>query len=430
MSDLNLKVVLDRSHVLSTNAETELKYLVKIWPADELRKSGIEPMATSICLVFDCSNSMLQENKLQNAIDSAKMIVDTLSGKQTISLVAFQSKIRVLVSNAEATTEGKQAIKDQIDEIKNLVGGSTNMTDGVREGIAVLSKSKADAKVMILLTDGIADFPETASRAATEATAANIQLYAVGVGSVYGADQLLKMVTPSNGALFGSAESEKIKETFEKLINRIENFVATNAQLTLTFPADVQAGLAYKASPEQAFLGNLALDKKRSVTLKVGNIECDKAYSFMFLVTVPQRNDGGLEVCTTKLVFDVPSANVVNASLEDVPIVIYTKDRTATEELNGEVMEIFRRVSITQLAERFVAASKANNAAQTAKYLSILIKRYEEIGDLAMKNHYESILKELHEKGTITDEMLNASVVASTVVAGGGELPQLVSDDF
>lgn len=430
-TELEMKAVLDRAKIPTANAETELKCLVKIWPSMELRKLEIKPLKTSICLLCDCSASMLQDNKLNTAIESAKLIVDTVSESQRISLVAFQSRVRLLVDDAEANEGGKERIKQQIDEIRMMAGGSTNMTDGIKEGMSVLSRSKADAKVMIILSDGAADFQESAERAAIEATSKNIQLFAVGVGSQYMADQLLKMVTPSNGALFGSAEVDKIKYTFEKLIGRIENFVATNAELTITFHEDAQAGLGYKASPEQAFLGNLAPNAERAVSLNVGNIERDKAYSFLFLATVPQgEKNEELTVCKVLLTFDIPSANIKGETLEHSLVVTYTSDRRATEELNGEVMEVFRRVSITQLAERFVEASKAKDAEQTAKYLKILIKRYDEIGDSMMKNHYEGLLQDLKDKGTITNEMLNASVVASTVVAGGGELPHVVDDDF
>ena len=47
-----------------------------------------------------------------------------------------------------------------------------------------------------------------------------------------------------------------------------------------------------------------------------------------------------------------------------------------------------------------------------------------------MKNHYETILSDLTASGEISQEMLNVSVVASTVVAGGGELPHVLDDSF
>jgi hypothetical protein len=373
---------------------------------------------------------MLTDNKLETAIEAAKLIVDSLPETQRITLIAFQSRIHLLVDNVQATEAEKDAIKAQIDSIRYLTGGSTNMTGGIKEAIRSLAGSKSSAKVLLVLSDGAADDPDTASLSAAAASEAGIQLFCVGFGANYEADHLLKLVRPSNGTVFGDSEVAKIKETFAQLMGRIESFVATNVFLDVTFDADVQAGLAYKASPEQAFLGNMRPDASRTVRFNVGNIERDKAYGFLFLPLVPKREEGEFEVGRAVLTYDIPSQQISGARLE-LPIrVEYTQDRRAAEEVDGEVMEVFRRTSITQLTDRFVEAYKQSDSEQTAKYLKILVRRYEEIGDTAMKNHYETTLFHLKEEGVITNEMLNASVVASTVVAGGGELPQLVDDGF
>ena len=139
---------------------------------------------------------------------------------------------------------------------------------------------------------------------------------------------------------------------------------------------------------------------------------------------------GDFEVCRARLTYSVPALELVDQTEEISVAVTYTADKKQAEEVNGEVMEVFRRASITQLAERFVRAYKDGEMEQTAKYLGILIRRYDEIGDAAMKNHYETLLEELEMSGEVTQEMLNTSVVASTVVAGGGELPHVLEDTF
>ena len=431
MSDeLAFEVSLDRPRIPTSNKETELKCLVNLWPESELREDNAAQLETSLCLVFDCSASMLGE-KLETAIESAKMIVDTLHESQRISLIAFQSSIHLLVDNARATDLEKDAIKQQIEEIRSLAGGSTNLTGGIKEGVRTLQRGDTDAQVMIILSDGAADFPETAEKAAADATDKGVQLFAVGIGADYEADHLLKLVTPSNGTVFGESDAEMIKMTFSNLIGRIENFCATNVRLDVTFPADVQAGLAYKTSPEQAFVGNMAPDADRNVQFNVGNLENNKIYSFLLLVTAPAREEGEFEICKARVTYSVPSMGIEDATREIEVRVEYSSDRKQTEEIDGEVMEVFRRASITQLAERFVDAYKdGNDPQQTAKYLQILIRRYDEIGDAAMKNHYESLLNELTDGGELTQEMLNTAVVASTVVAGGGELPHVLDDNF
>ena len=101
----------------------------------------------------------------------------------------------MLVDNAQAMETGKDAIKQQIEEIRTLAGGSTNMTDRIKEGVRVIRRGKADAQVMILLSDGAADFPDTAEKAAIDATGRGLQIFAVGIGANFEADHLLKLVT-------------------------------------------------------------------------------------------------------------------------------------------------------------------------------------------------------------------------------------------
>jgi Ca-activated chloride channel homolog len=428
-NELAFEASLDRPKVSASNVETELKCMLKLWPSMELRNLDVSAMETSIALVFDCSGSMVGQ-KLDTAIESAKMIVDSIHETSVISLIAFQSSIHVLVDNARATDAEKDTIKHQIDQIRALAGGSTNLSDGIKEGARALIRGAAPAKVMIILSDGAADSQLNAEAAAFEATSSGMQLFAVGIGATYEADHLLRLVTPSNGTVFGESEVDKIKATFSDLISRIESFVATNAAIEITFPPDVQAGLAYKTSPEQAFLGNMTLLSSRATRFVVGNIESDKEYSFLFLAIVPQGSEGERQVCTAALTYDVPAMGLTGQRQEVSLRIDYTQDRREAEEVDGEVMEVFRRASITQLAERFVRAYRESDHEQTAKYLQILIRRYDEINDAVMKNHYENILSDLKEQKVITQEMLNASVIASTVVAGGGELPHLVDDDF
>jgi len=429
MADLlELRAFPDRQNVLSMNAETEIRLLLKLWPSEELR--SIEPKTdTSIALAFDCSSSMLDGNKLETAIESAKMIVDTIPETQKLTLIAFGSRIHLLVDNALPTADEKENIKSQIEQIRALAGGSTNMKDAIHDAQKALQRSKSSAKVMVVLSDGAADSTNDAELAAKEATKNGIQIFAVGIGADYEADSLLNLAKPSNGTVFGESDVDKIKETFATLISRIETFVATNAKLDVKFSDKVNVGLAFKASPEQAFLGNTILEDGHAI-FNVGNIEKDKAYAFLCLVSVPQWDPGVFKVCDVKLTYDVPS-KALTGVVQEVPVTVtYTKDRKQSETVNGEVLDYFRRAGATQLAERFVEAHRNGDSALCAKYLRILIRRYEEINDVANVNHYKQILDDLVSKGEISNEALNASVVASTVVSGGGELPSIVDDSF
>jgi hypothetical protein len=133
---------------------------------------------------------------------------------------------------------------------------------------------------------------------------------------------------------------------------------------------------------------------------------------------------------TARLRYDVPALQVRQAQVVRAISVERTRDRVLAERQDGAVLECYRRVQITELVERFVDAHRAGRAEDTARYLDLLIRQYHDVNDHKMVNHYEEIRAELTRGGLITRAMINASVVASTVVRGGGELPVLVDDNF
>src|SRR5207249_1382539 len=119
--------------------------------SDLSRASGA--MRTNVCLVFDCSGSMV-DKKRETAIGAAKRIVDTIHERHRISLVGFASGARLLVNNAHASGDQRDAIKKQIDKIRQFPRGTTNLAEGLRRGSRVVSAEPSDAKVMVILSDG------------------------------------------------------------------------------------------------------------------------------------------------------------------------------------------------------------------------------------------------------------------------------------
>lgn len=235
---------------------------------------------------------------------------------------------------------------------------------------------------------------------------------------------------PSNGSLFGHADVHRVKEAFIDLATTLANVVATQATLELDFAPGVLVGKAYKASPDQLFLGNVPLHHDRKHARRVGNIERSREYSFLFQLRVPCAGHGPLPLVTARLRYDVPALQVRQAQVARAISVERTRDRVLAERQDGAVLECYRRVQITELVERFVDAHRAGRAEDTARYLDLLIRQYHDVNDHKMVNHYEEIRAELTRGGLITRAMINASVVASTVVRGGGELPVLVDDNF
>lgn len=394
---------------IPARARTELKCEIEVLSAASAPDRSAAPLETSICLLFDCSASMTGR-KLQTSIDAAKAMVELLPARHRISLVGFHSRTRVLVDNARPSDGKLDEIKQQIDKIRSFVGGSTNLAAGIDHAVKILQSHPADARVVFMLTDGMADSPTKAQTAALEATRAGVQLFAVGMGNDYAADSLLDLVTPSNGAVFGEHDLDKITATFAHLLGRVESFVATNARLAIAFDAGVEVGAAYKTRPERAFLGRLTRDADGSVQINVGNIEAGRRYGFLVVAGVTPGRGGPYEVARATLTYDGPG---VRARRTEVAVrVVVAEDGAVTG--NHEVAAAFRGARAAQLVQAIALANRARDARALRPLLDDLLRIAEEAGDERLAKNVRAILARAKVGVSIPPDMLNALVLGSS----------------
>jgi large subunit ribosomal protein L7/L12 len=391
------------------NAPSELTCLFELQSKSDLSRAPAA-MRTNVCLVFDCSGSMV-DAKRETAIGAAKRIVDTIHERHRISLVGFASGARLLVNNAHSSGDQRDAIKKQIDRIREFPRGTTNLAEGLRRGMRVVSAEPSDAKVMVILSDGGADDPKAAEQAALRATAHGIQLFAVGIGADYHAERLLRMVTPSNGAVFGETALANVESTFESLIGRIERFVATNASLVVTVAKGVRVGEAFKTSPERAFVGALTADATGKVALHVGNIEHGQTYAFVLSMTVPGNAPGTIEILHATLGYDVPALRLRGQECEVGVALTYG---AGTRESDAEVQAALRAAKIAALTEQLAALRGRRDAKKRAEVLELLVEVCKAHGDAKGAAFYRGLLGEALAGNALAREKLNALVVEAS----------------
>ena len=116
---LQLEGSLDQT-TIPPDVATELRCYLKVRAAAELGPAT-KALVANICLVLDCSGSM-QGEKVEAAIEAAKRIVDIVDERHRISVVGFALSSRVIVDNAQATPAGREAIKRNIDRLRQMLG--------------------------------------------------------------------------------------------------------------------------------------------------------------------------------------------------------------------------------------------------------------------------------------------------------------------
>ena len=301
---LKLSASLDRYELPADLSGSELNCHVNIVPRFTTSDEGELKSSAGICLVFDCSYSMIG-TKFDLALSTAKMIVDLLDERHTLSLIAFHTSSDVVIKNAVPTEDEKESIKRQIDDLKSYLGGSTNMASGIKRAAKALSAGDADANIMVILSDGKPDSRNSAQREANRASETGIQLFAVGIGDSYNASQLLRLVSPSNGAVFGDSEENKINEIFYDIIHRIDRIIATNVKLSFAFGEWFHPEQAFKISPERSLYDSPTLGSEADhLELRLGNIADNRIHEVLLKLKADQADVGTEELIRIRLQYD------------------------------------------------------------------------------------------------------------------------------
>lgn len=159
--------------------------------------SNIE--VNDIILCIDVSRSMLAEDIKPNRLEVAKDRIREfarLRPTDRISVVIFSEKVFTLLP---LTTD--PALVDQVlSEISiGYLGSGTNIGDGLALSVARAVNSETKNKVVVLLTDGVANVGTlTPIQAAEEAKKFGIKVYTIGLGT----DEDAKI--PVGNGIFGT----------------------------------------------------------------------------------------------------------------------------------------------------------------------------------------------------------------------------------
>jgi Ca-activated chloride channel family protein len=113
-----------------------------------------EKKHSNVVLVLDTSGSMSEDNKIQNAREGAKQLVQLLDDGDTFSFLPFSSELHWAQRNASVKDE-RAALNSQIGSL--FAGGGTALYDAIDAAYQQLATAPpADSKIqaVVVLTDG------------------------------------------------------------------------------------------------------------------------------------------------------------------------------------------------------------------------------------------------------------------------------------
>src|SRR5262245_32951878 len=351
-------------------------------------------------------------------------LAERLGADDLMTVVAFDDKPYVL-AKALAPAALDQ-LWSSIQKLGEVGGGGTAMGEGFAAIRDVLSGAKDAGRTrkLVVLTDGEDQQP---SQALAEAQAIcrdfNLPIAAFGTGECKVAFLTDVAKTTLAGSFNHIRNEVDAEQFFHRVLTGQKNVQATNVVFRLWLSPEIHVRELYRTRPEILYVGDLQPDAQNQVELRLEQMEGGKAYEFLFRCTVPARQaEQRMRIAKATLTYDVPSLDRRAEPVESNIVVEFTADEARVRERSGDVRrvltraEVQRQVLYVQQKADLLNQGKAtdNDRLAVAKVLNALIKKFTDFGDQAMANQYRGMLDELQRHGTISQEMLNRSLAASS----------------
>ena len=254
------------------------------------------PVEGHLAIVIDRSGSM-KGDRLPKALASAKAAVDKLSLGDRVSVVSFDTTIRVDVPMIEVTVGNRQQIKNAIDTI--TLGGDTCISCAISSALTELGQSAGFADRMILLSDGepTAGVRDEAGffPVAKSARDASVGITTIGVGTSYNHKIMGAIALGSGGNHYFVEDPTSLERAFLAEADKLKATVALGATATITLADGVRLERVYDRSFERE--GN-------RLKVQLGNFSVGDARTVLVELSVPTGAEGVVPVADVSLTYD------------------------------------------------------------------------------------------------------------------------------
>jgi hypothetical protein len=348
-----------------------------------------------------------------------------LGPQDTMTLVAFDDQAHVLANGIPARERDR--LREAIQRLLDAGGGGTALGKGLQAVRKYLhsSANPLQTRKLIVLTDGEDQEPDAAlAEAQLVARDHGVPIVAFGTGESKIAF-LTDLAKTTLGGSFNHIRNETDAEQFfHQVLTNQQNVQATGVVLRLWLSPEVHVSELFRTRPEILYVGDLEPDADNQVELRLEQMERGKAYEFLYRCQVPRRPGGQrFRIAKATLEYDLPGLNRSREAVETNVTVEYTADEQKARERSGDVRRVLARAEVQRqvlFLQTRIDALKRGQAKEAdrvlvANLLKGLIMKFDEFGDLPLANQYRQMQEEFLAQGTISQDMLNRSLAASSV---------------
>lgn len=367
--------------------------------------------------------------RLMVAQSVVKRLIGRMGLADRMTLIAFDHEAHPLTTRT--LTSQRVELERAAEELGQTGGGGTSMGQGLQAVLNVLGRGSEDGSTrkVVLLTDGADDKPDFALKEAQLlGSQHHVPIYAIGTGECR--TEFLKQIgqTTAGGGFQHIQNETEAEQYFEQFFKGQKNILATHVSLGLWLSPEIHVQELYRTKPEILYLETMQPDANNTINVSIEYMEKGRVYEFLFHCKVPARESGRrFRLAKATLAYDIPALNIAGQRAEANMVVEYTDDRERALVRAGDVRriiaeaEVQRQVLFLQQKRDAIERGTATEKDITivARLLEVLIKKYEEFGDQANVNLYREMQQQFQQMGTITQDMLNRSLAASSKVQGG-----------
>ena len=279
----------------------------------------------NLAIVIDKSGSMSGQ-RIEKAREAAILAVNMLNENDTLSIVAYDSKARVIVPATKV--DNKLRIIGLINENIYAEGG-TALFAGLSKGIKQVENQLTKDKVnrIILLSDGQANIGPSSvdelSQLAIIAAKKNIAITTLGIGSDYNELLMSSIASYSDGNHVFVNNSADLENVFVHEFTDLMSAIAQDVVITIQLKNGVKP---------VRLLGRDGVIKGNEITVKMNQLFSNQE-KYVLLEVIPDKGKVGQEKTLAQV--DLKYDNLLENKTENETQVVrisYTKDKKMVDD--------------------------------------------------------------------------------------------------
>jgi len=338
----------------------------------------------NLALVIDQSGSMAEDQKFTYTILAAHLVVENLSDRDIISVIAFNENAHVLSPAGRAVN--KSFLRHRLSEV--TPAGWTNLSAGLLEAFAQIDSqnSETQLKHVIILTDGKANRGVTSTgklrKIVGAARARQIGLSTVGCGTEFD-ETLLTVLAEAGGGRYTYIRSpEQIPTALATELGGLLEVVAQNVRLKIHAAPNTLIKKVY---------GRLINTPISDYSISLGDIRDREKSGFLVELTPQRFAEGATAGAAVALTWDNPTSSLRENKQIEVRAAFSTDKGALQESENLGVVLYAHMLASLEIAEEAIQGLDTERFRQVNESFDTLTKearRYAmEMRDQQLLNH-------------------------------------------